>query len=130
MARYIPPMQSKFSQIIDVIVLLVLAIGALYVPLWLKLAGSTRVPVPQDAPTWESLGQNPVMVEKWVQLGYADPAAASDLITARFDYSFSWTSLVVMVVVILGYFALMIRFSQTEYRQVVSEKFESDGRGQ
>ncbi|MDP4032833.1 MAG: hypothetical protein Q8P60_08290 [Pseudorhodobacter sp.] len=130
MARYKPPAQSKFSQIIDVIVLLVLAIGALYVPLWLKLAGSTEAPVPQEAPTWESLGQNPVMVEKWVQLGYADPASASDLITTRFDYSFSWASLVVMVVVIVGYFVMMIRFSETEYREVVAEKFGSRDGGQ
>ncbi|NCQ23291.1 MAG: hypothetical protein COW54_07885 [Rhodobacteraceae bacterium CG17_big_fil_post_rev_8_21_14_2_50_63_15] len=129
MARYKPPVQSKFSQIIDVIVLLVLAIGSLYVPLFLKLAGRTVASVPQDAPTWESLGQNPVMVEKWLQLGFPDPASASDLITARFDYSFSWSSLVVMVVVIVGYFAMMIRLSETEYREVIAEKFgQADGR--
>ena len=126
MARYIPPKQSKLGQLIDVIVLLVLAIGALYLPLWMGLAGSTKTPVPQDAPTWESLGQNPTMVEKWNQLGFTDPAAASDMITARFDYSFSWINLVVMVVVIVGYFVMMVRFSETEYREVIAEKF--DGR--
>jgi len=124
MARYIPPKQSKLGQLIDVIVLLVLAIGALYLPLWMGLAGSTKTPVPQDAPTWESLGQNPTMVEKWNQLGFTDPAAASDLITARFDYSFSWVSLAVMVVVIVGYFVMMVRFSETEYREVIAEKFD------
>lgn len=124
MARYIPPKQSKLGQLIDVIVLLVLAIGALYLPLWMGLAGSTKTPVPQDAPTWESLGQNPTMVEKWNQLGFTDPAAASDMITARFDYSFSWISLVVMVVVIVGYFVMMVRFSETEYREVIAEKFD------
>ena len=124
MARYIPPKQSKIGQLIDVIVLLVLAIGALYLPLWMGLAGSTKTPVPQDAPTWESLGQNPTMVEKWNQLGFTDPAAASDMITARFDYTFSWASLVVMVVVIVGYFVMMVRFSETEYREVIAEKFD------
>jgi len=124
MARYIPPKQSKLGQLIDVIVLLVLAIGALYLPLWMGLAGSTKTPVPQDAPTWESLGQNPTMVEKWNQLGFTDPAAASDMITARFDYSFSWINLVVMVVVIVGYFVMMVRFSETEYREVIAEKFD------
>ncbi|KAF0172692.1 MAG: hypothetical protein FD162_2282 [Rhodobacteraceae bacterium] len=126
MARYTPPKQSKLGQLIDVIVLLVLAIGALYLPLWMGLAGSTKTPVPQDAPTWESLGQNPTMVEKWNQLGFTDPAAASDMITARFDYSFSWISLAVMVVVIVGYFVMMVRFSETEYREVIAEKFDGN----
>ena len=116
MARYIPPIQSKLGQVIDVIVLLILAIGALYIPLWLGLAGSTKTPVPQDAPTWESLGQNPVMVEKWTQLGFADPAAAHDMITARFDYSFSISALLVMVAIIVLYYVLVLRFSEVEYR--------------
>lgn len=123
MARYIPPKQSKIGQMIDVIVLLILAIGALYIPLWMGLAGSSKTPVPQTAPTWESLGQNPTMVEKWNQLGFTDPAAASDMITARFDYSFSTGSLILMVVVIVGYFVMMVRLSDKEYREVISEKF-------
>ena len=52
-----------------------------------------------------------------------DAASAADMITARFDYSFSWASLIVMVVVILGYFLLMMRFSESEYREVIAEKF-------
>ncbi len=63
------------------------------------------------------------MVEKWNQLGYADPAAAAELITSRFDYSFSIGSLLVMIVVIVGYYAIMLRFSEKEYREVVAEKF-------
>lgn len=123
MAKYIPPVQSKIGQLIDVIVLLVLAVGALYIPLWMGLAGSSKTPVPVENPTWESLGQNPTMVEQWNKLGFADAASAADTITARFDYSFSWSSLAVMVVVILGYFVLMLRFSEAEYREVIAEKF-------
>jgi len=123
MAKYIPPVQSKLGQLIDVIVLLVLAVGALYIPLWMGLAGSSKTPVPVENPTWESLGQNPTMVEQWNKLGFADAASAADTITARFDYSFSWSSLIVMVVVILGYFVLMLRFSEIEYREVIAEKF-------
>jgi hypothetical protein len=123
MAKYIPPVQSKIGQLIDVIVLLVLAVGALYIPLWMGLAGSSKTPVPVENPTWESLGQNPTMVEQWNKLGFADAASAADTITARFDDSFSWSSLIVMVVVIFGYFVLMLRFSESEYREVIAEKF-------
>lgn len=125
MAKYTPPTQSKLGQIIDVIVLLALSIGALFMPLWLGLAGSSKVPQPVENPTWESLGQNPTMVEKWNQLGFADAASAADTITARFDYSFSISSLAVMIVVILGYYVMLIRFSDAEYRDVINEKFGS-----
>lgn len=124
MAKYVPPTQSKFGQIIDVVVLLVLTVGALYVPLWMGLAGSAHVANLQDNPTWESLGQNPTMVEKWNQLGYADPSSAAELISGRFDYSFSVGSLLVMIVVIVGYYAIMLRFSEKEYRDVIAEKFD------
>mgnify|MGYP000449767616 CR=1 FL=1 len=52
-----------------------------------------------------------------------DPVSAADMITARYDYSFSMGSLLVMIVVIVGYFVMMIKFSETEYKQVISEKF-------
>lgn len=126
MANYIPPVQSKLGQIVDVIVLLVLAIGALYIPLWLGLAGSAHIANTQDNPTWESLGQNPTMVEKWNQLGYATPESAAEMITGRFDYSFSILSLLVMIVVVVGYYVIMLRFSEKEYRDVISEKFDNN----
>lgn len=123
MAQYRPPTQSRFGQVFDVIVLLLLTIGALYLPLYLGLAGRTASPTPQENPTWESLGQNPTMVERWNALGYADPAAAQDIITSRFDYSFSPLGLLAMIVVVVGYFAMMLRLSEREYREVISEKF-------
>ncbi|WP_395543779.1 hypothetical protein [Neotabrizicola sp. sgz301269] len=126
MARYTPPKQSKFGQILDVIVLLALTIGALYIPLWLGLAGSSHVANLPENPTWESLGQNAAMIEKWNQLGYADAASAAEIITSRFDYSFSIGSLLMMIVVIVGYYAIMLRLSAKEYRDVIAEKF--DGR--
>ena len=122
-ARYQPPRQSRFGQIMDVIVLMVLTLGALYLPLYLGLAGRAASPNLQENPTWESLGQNETMVELWTALGYADPAAAQDIITSRFDYSFSPLGLLVMVVVVVGYFALLFRLSEREYREVISEKF-------
>ncbi len=123
MARYVAPVQGKLGQIIDVITLLVMAIGALYIPLWFGLAGSAKTPQVIENPTWESLGQNPVMVEQWEKLGYTDPASAAEMITARFDYSFSITTLIVMILVIVGYYAILLRFSEKEYRDVIAEKF-------
>jgi hypothetical protein len=129
MAKYVPPRQSKFSQIFDVLVLLALIAGALFVPLWLKLAGATKTPAPIENATWEALNQNPTMVERWKALGYAEPGAASDpasannLITARFDYSFDWWALLAMAALVIGYFVMVVRFSEKEYRQVIDEKF-------
>ena len=123
MAKYIPPVQSKLGQIIDVIVLLALSIGSLYIPLIYGLSGSAKVTTVVENPTWESLGQNPAMVAQWEKLGFADPAAAHDLITTRFDYSFSWLNLVIMAVVLIGYFFMLIKLSDQEYREVISEKF-------
>lgn len=60
MAHYDPPKQGKVSQLIDVIVLVVLTIGALFVPLWLDMAGAAKsVAQPIENPTWEALGQTP-----------------------------------------------------------------------
>lgn len=123
MSKYIPPKQSKVSQVIDVIVLLVLAIGSLYIPLLMGLAGSAKIANTQESPTWESLGQNAAMVEQWAKLGYADAASAADMITSRYDYSFSVVELLVMVVVVVGYYVIMLRFSEQEYREVIDEKF-------
>ena len=127
MAKYTPPTQSKLGQVIDVIVLLVLAIGSLFLPLWLGLAGSSMLPNPVENATWESLGQNPVMVEKWNQLGFADAASAHDIITSRFDYSFSTLNLIIMIVVVVGYFVMMLKLSENEYQDVIAEKF-GDGK--
>ena len=124
MAKYNPPEQSKIGQIIDVVVLMVLIIGALRLPLWLGMAGGAKNSAPIDNPTWEALKQTPVMVEKWNALGYTDPAAVNDMITARFDYwAFSNIELLLMIVVVIGYFLIVIRLSDREYREVIDEKF-------
>ena len=124
MAKYTPPVQSKLGQIIDVFVLLALSIGSLYIPLIYGLSGSAKVTTVVENPTWESLGQNEAMVKQWNALGFTDPAAAHDLITTRFDYSFSWLNLAFMAVVLIGYFFMLIKLSDKEYREVISEKFE------
>lgn len=123
MAHYQAPIQSKISQIIDVIFLVALSIGALFVPLKLGMSGAAKVvATPVENPTWETLGQNAAQAAQYEALGYT-PASAHDLILARFDYSFTTGAMVTMVVVIVLYYFLMLRFSEIEYREVISEKF-------
>jgi hypothetical protein len=120
---YQPPKQSLAGQIVDVVVLLVLTVGALYLPLYMGLAGAAKTPAPIENPTWEALGQNEVEQAQWAVLGYPDAASANEIITARFDYTFSWTALIVMVVAVVGYFILVVRLSDKEYREVIDERF-------
>lgn len=123
MSKYVAPVQSKGSQIIDVIFLVALSVGALFMPLWLGLAGAAKtVATPVENPTWETLGQTPAQAAQYEALGY-DPASAHDLILARFDYSFTAGALIVMIVVIVAYYALILKFSESEYREVIAEKF-------
>ena len=123
MAHYQPPKQGKASQLFDVIVLVILTVGALFVPLWMGMAGAAKtVAAPVANATWEALGQNAAQAAKYEALGYT-PESAHDLILARFDYSFSVTALLTMVAVILLYYFLILRFSDVEYREVISEKF-------
>ncbi|MDE2445478.1 MAG: hypothetical protein KGO94_04810 [Alphaproteobacteria bacterium] len=123
MTHYTPPKQSLLSQLFDVLVLVALTVGALFVPLWMGMAGSSKsVPAPVANPTWEKLGQNSTEAKQYEALGYT-PATAHDLILARFDYSFTTISLLVMIAVIIVYYVLMLRFSEAEYRDVIAEKF-------
>jgi hypothetical protein len=123
---YKPPKQSLAGQIVDVVVLLVLTVGALYLPLYMGLAGAAKTPAPIENPTWEALGQNEVEQAQWAVLGFPDAASANEIITARFDYTFSWTALIVMVVVVVGYFVLVVKLSDKEYREVIDERFGKD----
>jgi hypothetical protein len=120
---YQPPKQSLAGQVVDVVVLLILTVGALYLPLYMGLAGAAKTPAPIENPTWEALGQNEVEQAQWAVLGFPDAASANEIITARFDYTFSWTALIVMVVAVVGYFILVVRLSDKEYREVIDERF-------
>jgi hypothetical protein len=120
---YQPPKQGMAAQIVDVCVLLILVIGALYLPLYLGLAGAAKMPHPVDNPTWQTLDQTQTEQQQWEALGM-DPASANDIITARFDYSFSWVALIVMAILVVGYFVLVVRLSDREYRDVIRERFD------
>ncbi|MEQ1955889.1 hypothetical protein [Mesorhizobium sp. CN2-181] len=122
---YQPPRQGLVAQVVDVVVLLVLTVGALYVPLYLGLAGASKTPNPIENPTWEALNQNAVEQQQWAALGISDPAAANDIVTARFNYDFSWSALIIMAVLVIGYFVMVVRLSEREYREVIDERFGS-----
>jgi hypothetical protein len=141
-AKYQPPKQSVFGQIIAVF-------GALYAPIAFNLAGAaTRTILPAGVTqetgangaitfpgaTWENLGQNEVMQKQWKQLGYdisevrdADGTvttqSAAALITQWFDYSFSWLTLIGTALAIIGYFAFLLWYSDKEFKEVIAEKF-------
>ena len=125
--HYTPPKQGMFGQIFDSILILVLVYASLMLPLLMK-----KDAAPADAPaaaaevakvTWESLGQNEVMQAQWVKLGY-DPDKAATLINNKFDYTIDPMMLIITIIVVVGYFTLMLKISDKQYREVIAEKFD------
>lgn len=136
--KYLPPKQSVAGQIIDAALVLIAVFLALWVPLALNLAGaSTRTILPAGVTqqtaadgtvtfpgaTWENLGQNAVMQKQWEALGY-DVNSAAALITQWFDYSFSWSMLVLTTIAVVAYFGFLLVYSDKEYKEVIAEKFD------
>jgi hypothetical protein len=119
---YEPPQQSKLGQIVDSLFLLGLVLVALFVPLYLGLAGGGKTTIAFADKTWNGLGQNATMAAQWEKLGYT-PETAADLIASRFDYSFSMTALLVTAIVVVAYFYILFHWSRKEYRDVIDEKF-------
>lgn len=124
MAKYVPPEQSRAMQIFDIIFLLIAIFVALWLPLKMGLAGAAKELTKIDSPTWETLKQTPGQVTQWEKLGY-DPAKAHDIIQNHFNYNIDWMSLVFMAAVLIGYFVFLFKASDTEYRDVIAEKFGS-----
>ena len=137
-ARYNPPQQGLAGQLFDVAFLLALVFGALFLPIWLKIAVPSRVEKLPDGVTyttnadggkvwtglnWEKLGQNATMQAQWEKLGYTQESAA-DIITQPFDYTIDVSGVLLTAVVLLGYFAFMLVLSEKEYKQVIAEKFD------
>jgi uncharacterized membrane protein YphA (DoxX/SURF4 family) len=123
MAKYTPPDQSREMQWVDIAFLIAAIFLALWLPLKAGWAGVAKSIDKIDNPTWESLKQTPAQVEQWVKLGYADAAAAHDVIQNHFHYSVDWLQLVIMAAVVIGYFVFLFKASEIEYRDVINEKF-------
>jgi len=122
MAKYTPPEQEKALQFVDVGFLIVAIFGALWLPLKLGFAGAAKSIDKIENPTWETLGQNPTMVAAWEKLGHT-PQTAHDIIQNHFHYNIDWLTLVLMAAVLIGYFVFLFRASDSEYREVIAEKF-------
>jgi hypothetical protein len=123
MAKYTPPEQSRVLQWFDIIVVVGAIFLALWFPLYMGWAGNSKVMEKIDNPTWETLKQTPAQVEQWVKLGYADAAAAHDIIQNKWDYTINWTQLILLTIALIGYFVFLFRASDKEYREVIDEKF-------
>nr|WP_316656043.1 hypothetical protein [uncultured Gellertiella sp.] len=123
MAKYTPPEQSRFLQIVDIAFLIIAIFAALWLPLKAGWAGASKSIDVIANPTWESLKQSPAMVAQWVKLGYPDAASAHDIIQNRFHYSIDWMELLLMSAVVIGYFIFVFKASDKEYRDVIDEKF-------
>lgn len=136
--RYVPPKQSVAGQLFDVTCLLALVFGALFLPIWLKIAVPSRVEKLPPGVTyttaangtktwsglsWEKLGQNPTMQAQWKKLGYSKEKAA-EIITQPFEYDIDVSGVVLTAIVVVGYFMFMLFMSEKEYRQVIAEKFD------
>ena len=136
---YVPPKQSIAGQLFDVAFLLALVFAALFLPIWLNIAVPSRVEkLPPGVSytlaadkttknwkglTWESLGQNPVMVQQWTKLGFTKESAA-DIVTMPFDYTIDVEGVLLTGAVILGYYLFLLFMSGKEYKQVIAEKFD------
>ena len=56
------------------------------------------------------------------------PETAHDVIQNRFHYSIDWPTLIIMAVVLIGYYVFLFRASDREYREVIAEKFGDDNK--
>jgi hypothetical protein len=123
MAKYNPPEQPVALQWFDIACVVGAIFLALWFPLYMAWTGVARNIEKIENPTWESLKQTPAQVAQWAKLGYADAASAHDIIQNKFDYTIDWTQLIIMSVILIGYFVFLFIASDKEYREVIDEKF-------
>jgi hypothetical protein len=128
--HYTPPNQGLFGQMFDTVFVLVLVYASLMLPLLMKEAPAPAAETaaaeaaPVAAVTWESLGQNEVMQAQWVKLGH-NPETAGAIINNRFDYTIDPMMLIITILVVVGYFVIMLKVSDKQYREVIAEKFDN-----
>lgn len=121
-ARYEPPRQSAFGQFFDSLFLLGLVFVALFAPLYMGLAGGGKITLELADKSWAGMGQNATMQAQWEKLGFT-PETAAAITTSRFDYAFEPMALALTAFVVIAYFIVVLRFSKSEYREVIDERF-------
>ncbi len=125
--HYTPPNQGLLGQIFDSILILVLVYASLMLPLLMKTEAKAEEPAVAAevvVNTWESLGQNEIMQAQWVKLGHT-PDSAATIINNRFDYTIDPMMLIITILVVVGYFVVVLKVSDKEYREVIAEKFDN-----
>ena len=131
-APYQPPKQSLLGQTFDTLFLLALVMAALFIPLYLGLAGGGKTTLELKDTTWAGMGQNATMQAQWEKLGFTDgpkteenATSAAELIATRFDYAFDPLELGITALVVLAYFFIVFHWSKKEYRDVIDERFNN-----
>lgn len=119
---YEPPEQSMIGQVTDSLLILLLVVASLFAPVYFGLTGGGKTNLTFADKSWSGLGQTPTMQAQWEKLGYTSDTAA-DIISPRFDYSFSWSWLILTALVVIVYFVFVVRYSDKEYRDVIAERF-------
>jgi hypothetical protein len=125
--NYTPPNQGLIGQVFDSILILALVYASLMWPLLTKEVAKAEEPAAAAevvVNTWESLGQNEVMQAQWVKLGHT-PDTAAVIINNRFDYTIDPKMLIITILVVAGYFVIVLKISDKQYREVIAEKFDS-----
>jgi uncharacterized membrane protein YjgN (DUF898 family) len=64
------------------------------------------------------------MQAQWVKLGHT-PDTAAVIINNRFDYTIDPMMLIITILVVVGYFVVVLKISDKEYREVIAEKFDN-----
>ena len=123
--RYNPPEQSLPGQVFDSLCLLALILSLLFGPLAFGVEPAQTVDRTISAQSWEALGQNDAMAFAWERLGYT-PETAKPLIAKQFVYVVDFWTLASVILAMLVYCIVLIRISRSEYRDVISERFDED----
>jgi hypothetical protein len=121
--HYVPPKQPAAGQVFDSIFLLIIIYCVLLLPIMFGLtAGETVTNLPETL-TWETLNQNEIMQGQWEKLDFT-PETAAEYIGTRYKYTIEPVSLILTALIIIGYFVIVLKFSNKEYQDVINEKFE------
>jgi hypothetical protein len=109
---YQPPQQSLLAQVIDVAILVILTVGSLDAALS-RPCGRRQDAASDRQPDLGGAHQNAVEQQQWRRS--ASPILPPPTTSSpRFDYTFSWAALIVMAIVVIGYFVLVVRLSDKD----------------